>query len=116
MSSARRWLGDRLSLDAPELAGLVWDDDAEGWLVDERENVGVWVVPLMFTAAIITGPVGALGYDDRWCYVDPLAALRAARRWGGPWGGVAEPDGWHRHPNTGRRREGGDPKRETIAR
>jgi hypothetical protein len=29
-------------------------------------------------------------------------------------GGVGEPQGWHRHPNTGRRREDGDPTKETI--
>lgn len=26
-----------------------------------------------------------------------------------------EPEGWHRHPSSGRRREGGDASREVVA-
>lgn len=100
--------------DVPELASLTWDEHAEGWVVVKRDGVGVWVVPLMFTTAIITGPVDAYEYDDRWCYTNPLAAVHAARRWGGPWNG-GEPQGWHRHPSSGRRRPDGDASRETVA-
>lgn len=60
------------------------------------------VMPLMFTHAIIRGRMGDLqSYEDRWCYKsaeDALSALNA-------WDGAGEPDGWHRHPMTGRRRE-----------
>lgn len=40
------------------------------------------------------------GYEDRWCYPryeEAKAALYA-------WNGEGEPQGWHRHPGSGRRR------------
>ena len=51
-------------------------------------------------------------YEDRWCYPTAIAALHAAELWNGPDG--PEPEGWHRHPRTGRRRPDGDPTREHI--
>lgn len=63
---------------------------------------GRWaaISPLMFTAAIIVGRVGDLtGYDDRWCYHDVASARSALDAWVGQ----GEPEGWHRHPATGRR-------------
>jgi hypothetical protein len=60
------------------------------------------VMPLMFTEAIIVGRLGdTRGYENRWCYhtrADAIAALKA-------WDGRGEPQGWHRHPPSGRRRE-----------
>ena len=101
-----------------ELADLPWDDVAQSWTVATKITdgaaYGMWITPLMYTTAIIVGPVGAPWYDDRWCYTSPVRALEAARAWGGPWNG-GEPDGWHRHPPTGRRREDGDPGTEHVA-
>jgi len=60
------------------------------------------IMPLMFTHAIVSG-FTPWGYKDRWCYgsyEEARAALDA-------WDGVGEPDGWHRHPATGRRRKNG---------
>jgi len=58
-----------------------------------------------FTHAIIVGQIGdQCGYEDRWCYStydQAKAALDA-------WNGYGEPDGWHRHPISGRRRNNGD--------
>jgi hypothetical protein len=70
------------------------------------------IMPLMFTAAIITmTPAGmAHGYEDRWCYNSKESALEALSKWDG----TGEPDGWHRHPGTGRRRATGDPLQEYI--
>lgn len=72
----------------------------------------VLVMPLMYTHAIIT-VTDPLGYEDRWCYGrDPRIAVAAAQKWlrdGGD-----EPDGWHRHPKSGRRREQGDPATEHV--
>jgi len=41
-----------------------------------------------------------MGYEDRWCYHTKEAATAAFEAWNGE----GEPDGWHRHPGTGRRR------------
>jgi hypothetical protein len=70
------------------------------------------IMPLMFTHAIITGRIGDKNmYEDRWCYAGYEKAAAALKTWDG----TGEPDGWHRHPNTGRRREEGDPELEEIA-
>lgn len=59
---------------------------------------------------LLTADHAEMGYEDRWCYVHDRAveALQA-------WNGEGEPEGWHRHPRTGRRRPDGDAKREYIA-
>lgn len=59
--------------------------------------------PLVFTHAIITGRIGdTSSYDDRWCYNGYEAAKAALDAWDG----TGEPEGWHRHPGSGRRRDG----------
>lgn len=67
------------------------------------------VMPLLFTYAIIADLTPAY-YGDRWCYHSYAAAKVALDTWDGE----GEPTGWHRHPDSGRRRENGDPVRETI--
>ena len=57
------------------------------------------IMPFMFTWAIIAD-LTRTGYEDRWCYEtlqDAIAALSE-------WNGEGEPEGWHRHPTSGRRR------------
>lgn len=55
----------------------------------------------MFTWAIIVGRIGdGDGYDDRWCYHSKAAVIAAFEAWDGQ----GEPEGWHRHPLSGRRR------------
>ena len=68
------------------------------------------VVPMLFTFAIVTvTPRGChAGYEDRWCYHDFVGAFTALAAWDG----TGEPAGWHRHPDSGRRRDG---DREWIA-
>ena len=62
------------------------------------------ILPFMYTHAIIVGKVGdRYGYDDRWCFHGPEKARSALEAWDG----VGEPEGWHRHPATGRRRPEG---------
>lgn len=78
--------------------------------LDDRRYVSV--MPLIYTQAIIWGYVGDLDcYEDRWCYHTAEAAILAASAWDG----TGEPEGWHRHPRTGRRRPDGDPTKEHIA-
>jgi len=61
---------------------------------------------------LAVGEFGAVVYDDVWCYQQGQtdAAWRAALGWDGQ----GEPDGWYRHPGTGRRRPGGDPAQERV--
>lgn len=56
------------------------------------------------------GELGAPGLDDVWCFQADQsdAAWRAALGWDGE----GEPEGWYRHPGTGRRRPNGDAARE----
>lgn len=56
----------------------------------------------------------AIAHDEctleRWCYHDHDAAWRAVLGWNGK----GDPDGWYRHPLTGRRRPGGVAEDEYI--
>lgn len=72
----------------------------------------VAVVPFLYTWGVIVGPVvhAATGHDDRWCYKTLDVAVAAA--WA--WDGRGEPEGWHRHPTSGRRRVDGDATQEYI--
>jgi hypothetical protein len=72
------------------------------------------VMPLLFTHAIIIGDIRGVGPDDRWCYSSLEKAQTALLYWKEDFNFEGEPQGWHRHPATGRRRENGDPATETI--
>jgi hypothetical protein len=62
------------------------------------------LMPLLFTCAIVDD-LDSCGYGDRWCYHTVEDAKKALAAWDGAEG--TEPDGWHRHPASGRRRENG---------
>jgi hypothetical protein len=73
---------------------------------------GRWagIMQFMFTDAIIVGRMGNFEtYDDRWCYERGKADVALEG-----WDGTGEPEGWHRHPDSGRRREKGDPATEYV--
>ena len=67
----------------------------------------------MFTVAIIAD-LNEYGHGDRWCYETFDKALAALLEWTER-GGEGEPEGWHRHPSTGRRRPGGNAAEEYVA-
>lgn len=78
-------------------------------LIDE--NRYACLVPFAFTHAIIIGKLFDMcSYDDRWCYETYGEAMQALKEWDGQ----GEPQGWHRHPFTGRRRQKGDPATEYV--
>lgn len=60
----------------------------------------IGVVRFLYTVAIIAD-LNEVGYRNRWCYKDLVTCLGAF----GDWDGVGEPEGWHREPFTGRRRD-----------
>lgn len=70
------------------------------------------VVPFIYTYAIVIQDPGAHWHKDRWCYERLEDALREMRTWDPKV--TKEPNGWHRHPISGRRRPEGDPAREYI--
>lgn len=89
--------------------------DDGGMLLPKLITGNRWaaIMPLLYTNAIVSGRMGhALSYDDRWCYHGFDAAKRALESWNGE----GEPQGWHRHPPSGRRRPDGDASREYVAR
>ena len=71
------------------------------------------IYPLVFTHAIITVRLGdMIGLSDRWCYHTLEDARAAMAAWDGA--PNTEPEGWHRHPHSGRRREGGKREMEIV--
>lgn len=67
---------------------------------------------MMFTHALVLGRMGdEIGYDNRWCFSSYEKAKTALDNWNGD----GEPMGWHRHPDTGRRRVEGDESKEYVA-
>lgn len=68
-----------------------------------------YVVPLTFDRARLA--IGNWdGFDDIWCYDSPAEAIAALEAWDG----TGEPEGWMRHPPSGRRRPRGNPAAEYI--
>lgn len=74
--------------------------------------LAVWVVPMMFTTRVMIGVPGSGFVDDMWCYDEPARAVIEAILWDPAVD--REPNGWKRHPPTGRRRPGGDPDQEYV--
>ena len=74
---------------------------------------GVYLMPLFFGALRLgIGPHGSLSFDNVWEYQaeQAEAGWRAAIGWDGD----GEPDGWYRHPQSGRRRPGGEASKEFV--
>lgn len=68
-----------------------------------------YLTRMIFTWRLcVSDPDDFCGYDDGWCYKDFAVALEALKQWDG----TGEPQGWHRHPGSGRRRPDGDSGRE----
>lgn len=89
-----------------DLDGAIWDPTAGCWIVGEKSGLLVALHPYMFTTGLLIGRLTlASWYTDRWCYATREDALAAALAWTGEYP-ATEPGGWHRHPATGRRREG----------
>lgn len=69
---------------------------------------------LLFHYTIKVGCIGyEISYDERYCYATIDGVLKALTEWDPATD--KEPSGWHREPNTGRRRPDGDASREYIA-
>lgn len=74
----------------------------------------LWVYRQIYTYKLVIGRIGAAGFDNSWCYTSERKALIAFAAWN-PFEQI-EPEGWVRHPHSGRRRfPDGDPATEYIA-
>jgi hypothetical protein len=91
---------------------MIEDEPAPLYQRDLGNGSEVTVWPMLGgKARVCLGPIGGLGYEDGYCYARPRQAIAAAM----VWSGEGDPlDGWHRHPFSGRRREGGDPTKEVV--
>jgi hypothetical protein len=97
-----------------ELQFMQWLKDDSGIINPRPIRKYEWagLFQYMFTCAIVTGRVGdKTSFEDRWCYHSKEAAMKAFIEWNGE----GEPNGWHRHPHTGRRRTDGDPATEYVS-
>jgi len=84
-------------------------------LLDDGRR-GVYLMPL-FSGSLRLG-IGLHGDDsltDVWDYSsDVPGCVDAGWRAAIGWDGTGEPEGWYRHPRTGRRRPDGDPAKEVV--
>jgi hypothetical protein len=100
---------------------LVWLGrmcEANGYLCPQPMGGGKWAALSRFayTCAILKGDMfDDYGYEDRWCFCNFYVAGAALVEWRNR-GFEGEPIGWHRHPDSGRRRPDGDPSKEYINR
>lgn len=77
-------------------------ENAEPYLAFRQLPDGRWlgVLRLLFHWTLHVD-IDPWGYRDRYCYRHVYDALRAMREWDG----TGDPEGWHRHPKSGRRRD-----------
>lgn len=91
-----------MELSEQDIRYLTWLVVENGLLVPRPLGDGRWaaVLPKVFTHAIVTGQMGDLrSIDDNWCYKTRALAEAALDAWDG----TGEPEGWFRHPASGRR-------------
>ena len=116
MATARR-LEPLCAADSLETASFVQFLQANyprGRVFQRSPDQYLLVYPLLFHWTLVEGTIGdTFGYDDRWCYRNEALAIAALEEWASRQF-LDEPIGWHRHPRSGRRRELGDPQKETI--
>lgn len=82
---------------------------------DLEDGTYVIAKPLLFHWTLIYGTFDdTFTYMDRWCYSDREGAMRALDEFPVHPASDYEPDGWHRHPSSGQRREKANPETEGI--
>jgi hypothetical protein len=111
LNDSRQWCGK----------SYPWDDEGKAWTIKSGTKDGddwvVMVTQFIYASGVLIRYGDDLGgfnfYSDRWCYHLPSAAFAAAEAWDPET--QDEPEGWHRHPQSGRRRTNGDPREEYVA-
>ena len=83
------------------------------WTNDLPDGRTVFLLDMAFgNLRIAIGLKNEFYFDDGWCYQAPQTDLAWKAALG--WDGEGEPEGWYRHPDSGRRRPGGDPAKEHV--
>lgn len=83
------------------------------WIRQLDDGRAIYLLPMLHgNTRLGIGEFGDDGFDDVWCYrvTENEAAWRAALGWDGE----GEPEGWYRHPHTGRRRPDGTAASEVV--
>jgi hypothetical protein len=97
-----------------EYADFLRESPHVAFVFRKGENDWVAIERLLFHWTMKVGEVGdRFGYRTRYCYATAQLALAAAAEWAER-NFEGEPKWWHRNPETGRRREGGDATKEEI--
>lgn len=78
--------------------------------IEPGEYLGV--LPMTFGKGRLCTGLTVVGYELGYCYESLSAAIVAMHAFRPQ--EMAEPDGWFREVTSGRRREGGDPAKETF--
>lgn len=88
---------------------------AWGYVYSRKLANGDWagIMPMTFGKGRLCTGLNHGGYEDGWCYEVLMDAVMALANWDTE--DAAEPEGWFRHPFTGRRRPDGDKSREYVA-
>lgn len=113
MSAKRKAVGTAEQIERME-AHYLREMAAAGYQQIRRTSDRDWVAlyPYLFTVAIVEGRMMDRWHlTDRWCYASREDAEAAFAAWDGING---EPDGWIKHPASGRCRYEADPRREVI--
>lgn len=100
MTSEEQALADKIGSTAVKLIG---------------DGRALYIYRKIWTYSLCIGDVKNEGYfTDLWCYETLPLAMAAMLAWNPLDISTPEPEGWHRHPPTGRRRPDGDASREYV--
>lgn len=85
-----------------------------GYIAWRLLDCGSWVgvLPMTFGKGRLCIDLDYFGYADGYCYSSVKGAIEAMNTLDPQL--EREPEGWMRHPSSGRRREGGDPTKEEV--
>jgi hypothetical protein len=89
-----------------------WEEQGQLSLRKLGDGRAVWIYRKIYTWPVCIGQIGDGGYDDHWCYETYAEAEAALHAWDPL--KEPEPQGWFRHPQTGRRRPNGDASQEVV--
>lgn len=90
------------------------DDPSTIYMHDMGNGQCLLLCRLLFHWTVKRNEIGDFeSYIERWCYQTAPLGLAAIHEWASR-DFEGEPLGWHRHPDSGRRRDNGDPAKEYV--